>query len=326
MNIRRIFARATLDILPGVTNKLLGPKPQPRGRERAIHDEWSMAVPFHYQPGLYHDRVAVVCHMFHADLAAPMLGALADAEMRADLLISTDTEAKAAEIRSAAKGWNTGAVTVRIVENRGRDIAPKLITFADDYAHYDLLLFLHSKKSETVSGDGWREYLMSCLCGASSVVSSIQEIFRLHPDVGMVIPPHYPPLRDWVEGLTWANNFRRARRLAWDMDIDIGEDGVIDFPSGSMFWARPAALNPLLDLGLSFSDFPPEPLPLDGTLAHQIERLFLFSCEKAGLKWLKALNEEVAIPEQRRESIGFPADISAFIRRHSFELLKYQPN
>jgi lipopolysaccharide biosynthesis protein len=142
----------------------------------------------------------------------------------------------------------------------------------------------------------------------------------------MVIPPHYPPLRDWVEGLTWANNFRRARRLAWDMDIDIGEDGVIDFPSGSMFWARPAALNPLLDLGLSFSDFPPEPLPLDGTLAHQIERLFLFSCEKAGLKWLKALNEEVAIPEQRRESIGFPADISAFIRRHSFELLKYQPN
>ena len=51
-----------------------------------------------------------------------------------------------------------------------------------------------------------------------------------------------------------------------------------------MSWARSAALRPLLDLGLTFDDFPDEKSQTNGTMAHAIERLFLFVCERAGFK------------------------------------------
>ena len=74
--------------------------------------------------------------------------------------------------------------------------------------------------------------------------------------------------------------------------ITITPDSALDFPVGSMFWARSAALRPLLDLELSFEDFPAEVGQTDGTLAHAIERLYFYACEKSGLRWVHAGNKK----------------------------------
>jgi lipopolysaccharide biosynthesis protein len=327
LKLRRAYIRVTSDIIPGVLNKLGRRPDQPQGRERPAADEWSMAVPFRYAAKASAERVAVICHLFHADLAETMIGALSSAHLHADLFVSTDTDAKAAIIRKAAENWKGGKATVRIVENRGRDIAPKLVTFADVYDRYPLILFLHSKRSGHYDfGREWREYLQACLAGSQAVVQSIQEIFELRPDIGMVVPAHYHLLRKAQGGFRWDGNFRKARRLAWKMDIDLSQKGIVDFPSGSMFWARPAALKPLLGLKLAYTDFPAEPCWVDGTLAHCIERLFLFSCEKAGLGWVKVISEDVAIPEQQRVIISEPSQIDDFIAKHRFDLLGIQAN
>jgi lipopolysaccharide biosynthesis protein len=55
-----------------------------------------------------------------------------------------------------------------------------------------------------------------------------------------------------------------------------------DFPVGTMFWARPAALAPFKRLGLSWKDYPREPVPYDGTILHAIERLVPFVAQGAG--------------------------------------------
>ena len=56
----------------------------------------------------------------------------------------------------------------------------------------------------------------------------------------------------------------------------------IDFPIGTMFWARPAALKPLFDLGLGWDDYPEEPVPIDGTMLHALERLVPVIATHAG--------------------------------------------
>lgn len=47
-----------------------------------------------------------------------------------------------------------------------------------------------------------------------------------------------------------------------------------NFPVGSMFWARSAVVRKFVDLGLKWDDYPLEPVPIDGTLIHAIERMF----------------------------------------------------
>jgi lipopolysaccharide biosynthesis protein len=282
-----------------------------------------MAVPFTYDVAPRNVRTGVVCHIFHDELAEEIISCLSHAHLQADLFISTDAEDKAQRIRAAANKWQNGSTTIRMVENRGRDIAPKLVTFADVYDRYQLILCLHSKRSDHYEfGGSWREYLFKCLAGSPAIVQSIQEIFGLRPDVGMIAPPHHHGLG--MECLHWGSNFRKSRRIGWKMNVDIEEGGIVDFPSGSMFWTRPEALKPLLRLKLALSDFDPEPCAVDGTLAHSIEHLFFFSCESAGFKWLKVINPDVASPEQLRVTIGEPSQIDQFIERHGFDLKSAQ--
>jgi lipopolysaccharide biosynthesis protein len=61
---------------------------------------------------------------------------------------------------------------------------------------------------------------------------------------------------------------------------------TFNFPLGTMFWARTAALKPLLELGLLWDDYPAEPVPGDGSLLHALERLLPFVVEKAGFRSL----------------------------------------
>ena len=257
--------------------------------------DFSMGVPF----GFVNDetpppafRIAAACHMFYADLSGEFRAALARIPGRLDVLLSTDTEDKCAEIAQTFMGWDKGEVDVRIVANRGRDIGPKLAAHGDLRHRYDLVLYLHSKRSIGRTPDGsvlddgsdWRRYLLRTLAGSPAITGSILEAFRSDPRLGIVMAQHWDPVRIWIN---WGDNFFVARDLARRMGIGLTPAHSIDFPAGSMFWARPAALGPILDLGLRVEDFPDEPVQDDGTLAHAIERLFLFACEAAGYRWVK---------------------------------------
>lgn len=276
--------------------------------------DFSLGVPFDFEPALGPTpRIAAMVHMYHADLATEFASLLSHLPEGATVLITTDTEDKRCTILAAFAAWENRSVEVRIVPNRGRDMAPKLTTFVDRYAEFDLLLFLHSKKTEFSSaGEGWRELLLGGLCGSHRVVSSILALFEADPTLGLVFPQHHEPVRAYTG---WEYNFSAARALGHRMGIELRRDGMMDFPSGSMFWVRPAALAPILALGLTAEDFPEEAAQTDATTAHAIERLFALAAELAGFGWLK-----VAAPAcyARHETIMTPhsaASLRAFLQR-----------
>jgi lipopolysaccharide biosynthesis protein len=55
-----------------------------------------------------------------------------------------------------------------------------------------------------------------------------------------------------------------------------------NFPVGTMFWARTAALSPLFELNLNWNEYPVEPIDHDGTILHAIERLIPFVVKHRG--------------------------------------------
>ena len=83
----------------------------------------------------------------------------------------------------------------------------------------------------------------------------------------------------------WDDNLEIAESLANRMHLQELLPPFFEFPNGNMFWARRAALEPLFGLKLDWQDYPGEPLGLDGTLLHAIERLLPFIARRAGYQF-----------------------------------------
>jgi lipopolysaccharide biosynthesis protein len=214
-------------------------------------------------------RVALHAHFFHTTGAGDLAKRLARNGVRCDVYITTDTEAKADYLRAAFAG-HRGALDVRLTPNRGRDIGPFLTGLSAEIstAGYDIFGHVHGKQShDTRMGEAWREFLWDNLvAGAYSMVDVIAAAFDRQPNLGLVMAedPHL---------VGWDANRPTAERLAARLGIPVPLDDFLDFPLGTMFWARPKALGPLLNLGLQWSDYPDEPVAYDGTLLHALERI-----------------------------------------------------
>jgi hypothetical protein len=177
-----------------------------------------------------------------------------------------------------------------------------------------MVLHLHTKLSAHEGRlAGWRGYILESLLGSPAIVNGILEAFRIAPWLGMLAPQHIDVLRPWIG---WGTNVSAASGLARRMGFDIAEGDPLDFPSGSMFWARGAALRPLLDLGLSPDDFPEEAGQTDGTLAHAIERLYFHICEQAGFGWMKVAARGALHDQSGVTSVDTPEALeSTLVRR-----------
>jgi hypothetical protein len=292
---------------------------RPRSPDSLLQ-EHCLELPLGYAPAEPAEapRIAVVLHAFHLELVPEFRDYLRHIPFPADLFISTDTEAKRGAIAALFADWPAGAVEVRVVPNRGRDIAPKIVGFAEVHRRYDHVLHLHTKVSaHDAKLAGWRGYILEGLLGSPEVVRGVLEAFRVAPWLGMLAPQHIDMLRPWIG---WGTNFAAAAPLARRLGIGLAEAAPLDFPSGSMFWARGAALRPLLDLGLRFEDFPEESGQTDGTLAHAIERLYFHICEAAGFGWMKVAARGALHDEGDVTGVTSPAELARFLSRRRLDL------
>ncbi|WP_306601021.1 rhamnan synthesis F family protein [Geothrix sp. 21YS21S-2] len=270
-----------------VSFQLLARYRQRRDANHSVIHESALVTPLPWLGGT--DRpapsIAVVCHLYYDTLADEIRTYLLHIPFGFDLFITTDTEVKRRSIEKAFLDWNQGRVEVRLAENRGRDIAPMLITCADVFDRYEFFLHIHGKRSPYGKPyTHWRKYLLDTLVGSAGIVSSVFEIFHELPNVGMIGPQNPKWIRPQP---TLTSDYDLAVQFHRRIGLELDFRRRIEFPAGSMFWGRSLSLRKLLDAGLTLTDFAPELGQTGETLAHLIEHLFFRICEGSGYSWLK---------------------------------------
>ncbi|WP_266169947.1 rhamnan synthesis F family protein [Dyella subtropica] len=228
--------------------------------------------------------IGVMAHVFYPDLLEELAGYLTRIPLPYTLMVSVVDDAARAQAEASLSALpRLSALHVRIVPNRGRDIAPLLVTFREEILALDLICHVHTKKSLYGGQDqfGWRGHLFESLLGSPERLSWIFGMFQANPQLGIVYPESYANVPLW--GHTWLSNAEWGRRLAEQLGFDIDTADYLDFPAGSMFWARTRALRPLFNLGLRMDSFPPELGQIDGTLQHAIERMLCLVTRHQGM-------------------------------------------
>ncbi|VWD14258.1 rhamnosyltransferase WsaF family glycosyltransferase [Burkholderia contaminans] len=234
------------------------------------------------------EKVGIFAHLFYPDMIGRVIELSKNVRNPCTIFISTDSPAKAEFISKYAEKESLHPVEVRVLENRGRDIAPMIVGFADKIREVDLCVHIHSKKSTHYAKafDEWRNYLFDSNLGSQNLVDNIIALFS-DKSIGMVAPVEYPPIDPLIQ---WGGNVSQVNALVELMtngELSVNDSNLLELPSGSMFWFRSAVIRSLLDLELKTYHFDPEAGQVDGTMAHAIERAFFLICEISGFKWIR---------------------------------------
>ncbi len=234
-------------------------------------------------------KVAVIFHLYFKDQTAYCRDYLANLPEKTDFYIAVSSEESKREVEKSFSEIVTGKLTVRVTQNRGRDLGTLLIEFKDVVPDYDYICFAHDKKAGQVKpqsiGLCFRDKCFENTLGSKEYVQNIIRTFDENPCLGMLMPPppnhgpYYFTLKD-----SWSMNFQQTVELAkkLKLNVPISPLKMPVAPLGSFFWFRSAAYKTMLSYPWSYDDFPPEPIADDGTILHAMERLRPFAVQHDG--------------------------------------------
>ncbi|MEZ9699196.1 rhamnan synthesis F family protein [Vibrio sp. 10N.261.46.E12] len=232
------------------------------------------------------NNIAVHLHLFYTELAGEFASYFENITSSFDLYITVCKDVDEDEMRKTFSITKVNNLVIKKVANKGRDIGPLFIDLKDELfnSNYDMIGHFHSKKSFDVDGDGvgdrWRKYLMGSLVGSPAHFDQIQSIME-DKNVGLIFSED-------VHEVCAGKNQLFIDALSKDLGIQEGVTSV--FPVGTMFWAKPCALLPLVHSDFSIY-IQPEPLPYDGSYMHAIERLLPTVVKSAGMTFSTVYTE-----------------------------------
>ena len=246
--------------------------------------------------------VAIHIHVHDLDLFDEILGRLILNQCRPTLWISITSPSFQTEIERCLNDQPWPVAEIRCWPNRGRNFGPLMQGLGKILdQNYDIYAHLHTKRSPHLDSNftaRWRNFLLDHLLGRNNepVMDQIISAFERNSNLGLV----YPEDPNCVD---WTINRPYAQKLMDLLNLDATEQAAlmppktssVDYPIGSMFWARSTSLQRIWDDPWPADQLPQEPLPNDGSILHALERLLPAFCRHAG--WTTAVTH---IPGSRR--------------------------
>jgi len=254
-------------------------------------------------------------HAYYIEEQSQLLDWLSGSVHGAALVITTDTIPKKQIIAEMiGKHIISDELTgheIIIIGNLGRNVSALVLQLAQEIQSYDLALHLHTKRSpyNSALGTSWFRDLVACLANSKMHVEEIRHAFVAHQNLGIVIPRLTEGLRQFTN---WGQNYNLANLICSKTFINksLSMYSPLVFPAGMMFWFRPQAMRSFCVAYENCLPLPSEPLAIDGTCLHALERIVLHVCKLDGYSWAISYPEQEhardAQPEPHRISVWEP--------------------
>ena len=218
-------------------------------------------------------RIGVHAHVFFPELIGELMAALVNLPSHAIVRFTSVAEGDKRYIDNFVKSRNPSwTYSVAVADRVGRDVGPLFRECADLWRTTDLMLHVHTKRSQhTQFGDAWRRYLFDQCLGSPAHINRILEVFSKNENVSIVYPENFYEIKKFV-GLNGNGVSLQAlcRALGYPT---YNVDTLPDYPAGSMAWFRSRAYTGLVDHLNSYDAFSGGE-QIEGTLAHVLERAF----------------------------------------------------
>ncbi len=233
-------------------------------------------------------KVLIHLHLYYIDLLGEFISYLDNIPFKFDVIITVvDFKSKNYILSEIEKNKNVKKAEVILVENRGRDVAPLLSLYNKGVLDYEYICHIHSKKSIYTGSvqNEWREYLLRGLLGSREAILSHFYMFEKKEKIGLIYPETYEGMSYWAH--TWLKNVNARNDLMQRMGVNYVENqNYIDYPMGTMFWARTQAIRQFFEAEIDTKEFQKENGQKDGTIAHAFERCLTSVCRYNGYNYL----------------------------------------
>ena len=240
-------------------------------------------------------KICLQVHLYHLDLIDEIITNLNYIPFPFHCYISTDTDKKVNIIQNKfnKRCKNAHGVYVQRFENRGRDVAPFIEQMKDVISKYEYILHIHTKKSVENDGyrDDWRKYLYKHLLGSTGNIVRVFNEFVADKKLGMIFPVTFVPV---VPLMIWGSDLQQGKKNVLGFLERIGIEMTLsdkpEFAAGNMFWARTESIKKAFVSGIEQHNFPIECGQVDMTLAHAIERAWVYVAKDAGYTFRQTSN------------------------------------
>lgn len=242
-----------------------------------------------YRP-LAQRKIALLMHIYYADQVDYCFQYASNMPAYADVYITT-IEKNKGTVENRFSKLKCNKLEIRVIQNRGRDMSALYIGCADVLKNnkYDYICCIHDKKSPQVGmlfGMSFRDLTFENTLASKAYVENVIGLLDRNPQLGylgfpyMIGGPYWPVLANaWASDNNFSSTKAILNRCGINVKVSIDKPPIV---YANVFWCRPKALKPLSDLQLTYEDFDHEPLGIDGTFSHALERAVTYVAQSQG--------------------------------------------
>lgn len=252
-------------------------------------------------PTYQNKKCAIIMHITYLNAIEESVNYIKNLPEEIDLYITTKGNECISRINSNIERVGRKNYKVLLAGERGRDVSALLVTCKDILMKYEYLCFVHDNKTRNnlgplIIGESSMWVRWSNSIKNAEYISNVLELFEKNERLGILVPPIvYAGGSFSAIARSWATSYNATVCLAKRLGLSVNiSEKRYNYSIGTTFWCRTNAMRKLFEAGLTYDDFPAEPLPTDGIISHAVERILLYVAQDAGYYAAVVENNEYA--------------------------------